>query len=92
MFHPLVALAQNVSPENAVRLMGRAATSMALVILQDPDRWTLPLGLMSFQSQFARDYGQLNAAIVMTVLPAAIVYLIFQRYFVSGLTSGAVKE
>jgi raffinose/stachyose/melibiose transport system permease protein len=66
--------------------------AMALVILQDPDRWTLPLGLMSFQSQFARDYGQLNAAIVMTVLPATIVYLIFQRYFVSGLTSGAVKE
>ena len=66
--------------------------AMALVILQDPQRWTLPLGLMSFQSQFARDYGQLNAAIVMTVLPAAIVYLIFQRYFVSGLTSGAVKE
>jgi len=66
--------------------------AMALVILQDPRGWTLPLGLMSFQSQFARDYGQLNAAIVMTVLPAAIVYLIFQRYFVSGLTSGAVKE
>jgi raffinose/stachyose/melibiose transport system permease protein len=66
--------------------------AMALVIMQDPDNWTLPLGLMSFQSQFARDYGQLNAAIVMTVLPAAIVYLIFQRYFVSGLTSGAVKE
>ncbi|PLW74815.1 carbohydrate ABC transporter permease [Cohaesibacter celericrescens] len=66
--------------------------AMALVILQDPDRWTLPLGLMSFQSQFQSDYGQLNAAIVMTVLPAAIVYLIFQRYFVSGLTAGAVKE
>jgi raffinose/stachyose/melibiose transport system permease protein len=66
--------------------------AMALVILQDNSKWTLPLGLMSFQSQFSNDYGQLNAAIVMTVLPAAIVYLIFQRYFVSGLTSGAVKE
>jgi raffinose/stachyose/melibiose transport system permease protein len=66
--------------------------AMALVILQDNSRWTLPLGLMSFQSQFASDYGQLNAAIVMTVLPATIVYLIFQRYFVSGLTSGAIKE
>lgn len=65
--------------------------AMALVILQDPQKWTLPLGLMSFQSQFSRDYGQLNAAIIMTVLPATIVYLIFQRYFVSGLTSGAVK-
>jgi len=66
--------------------------AMALVILQDSGRWTLPLGLMSFQGQFASAYGPLNAAIVMTVLPAAIVYLIFQRYFVSGLTAGAVKE
>ena len=66
--------------------------AMALVILQDNSMWTLPLGLMSFQSQFVSDYGQLNAAIVMTVLPATLVYLIFQRYFVSGLTAGGVKE
>jgi raffinose/stachyose/melibiose transport system permease protein len=66
--------------------------AMALVILHDNGAWTLPLGLMSFQSQFASDYGQLNAAIVMTVAPATIVYLIFQRYFVSGLTAGAIKE
>ncbi len=66
--------------------------AMALVILQDNRMWTLPLSLMSFQTQFSRDYGQLNAAIIMTVLPAVIVYMIFQRYFVSGLTSGAIKE
>lgn len=65
--------------------------AMALVLLQDQKMWTLPLGLMSFQGQFSSNYGQLNAAIVMTVLPATIVYLMFQRYFVSGLTSGAVK-
>lgn len=65
--------------------------AMALVLLQDQHMWTLPLGLMSFQGQFSSDYGQLNAAIVTTVLPATLVYLIFQRYFVSGLTSGAVK-
>lgn len=65
--------------------------AMALVILQDADMWTLPLGLMSFQGQFSNEYGQLNAAIVITVIPAVLVYLIFQRYFVSGLTSGAVK-
>lgn len=66
--------------------------AMALVILQDPDMWTLPLGMMAFQSQFQSDYGQLNAAIIMTVFPAALVFLIFQRYFVSGLTTGALKE
>ena len=66
--------------------------AMALVILQAPEKQTLPLGLMHFSSQFQNDYGQLNAAIVMTVLPAVVVYLIFQRYFVTGLTSGSVKE
>ncbi len=65
--------------------------AMALVIMQDKSMWTLPLGLMSFQGQFSNDYGQLNAAIMITVMPAVLVYLIFQRYFVSGLAAGAVK-
>lgn len=65
--------------------------AMALVTLQAPDKWTLPLGPMAFQGQFSNDYGQLNSAIIITVIPAVLVYLIFQRYFVSGLTSGAVK-
>lgn len=66
--------------------------AMALVILQKSSMWTLPLGLMSFQSQFSNNYGELSAAVVMTVLPAVLIYLMFQRYFVSGLTVGAVKE
>lgn len=65
--------------------------AMALVILLDSKMWTLPLSLMVFQGEFGSEYGPLNAAIVTTVFPAVIVYLIFQRYFVSGLTQGAVK-
>ena len=66
--------------------------AMALVLLQDSSKWTLPLGLMAFQGQFSAAYGPLNAAIIMTILPATLVYLIFQRFFVGGLTLGAVKE
>jgi raffinose/stachyose/melibiose transport system permease protein len=65
--------------------------AMALVIMLDGKNWTLPLSLMAFQGEFGSDFGPLNAAIVTTVAPAVIVYLIFQRYFVSGLTAGAVK-
>lgn len=64
---------------------------MALVLLLDSRMWTLPLSLMVFQGEFGSEYGPLNAAIVTTVFPAVIVYLIFQRYFVGGLTQGAVK-
>ena len=66
--------------------------AMALVILLNNRNWTLPLALMGFQGEFGSDYGPLNAAIVTTVVPAVVVYLIFQRYFVGGLTAGAVKE
>lgn len=65
--------------------------AMALVILLNNKNWTLPLALMGFQGEFGSDYGPLNAAIVTTVVPAVVVYLIFQRYFVGGLTAGAVK-
>lgn len=66
--------------------------AMALVILLNNNKWTLPLALMGFQGEFGSEYGPLNAAIVTTVVPAVVVYLIFQRYFVGGLTAGAVKE
>jgi raffinose/stachyose/melibiose transport system permease protein len=65
--------------------------AMALVLLLEGRNWTLPLSLMAFQGEFGSDYGPLNAAIVTTVFPAVVVYLIFQRYFVGGLTAGAVK-
>jgi len=65
--------------------------AMALVNMLNNENWTLPLSLMAFQGEFGSDFGPLNAAIVTTVAPAVLVYLIFQRYFVGGLTAGAVK-
>ena len=65
--------------------------SIALVLLQAKSTWTLPLALQSFQGLYGNNYNQLTAAILMSVLPVIIVYLIFQRYFVAGLTTGAVK-
>jgi len=65
--------------------------AIALVILSSSSSWTIPLGLTSFQGQFTTNYGALNAAIVLSILPVILVYLIFQRYFVAGLTTGAVK-
>ena len=64
---------------------------IALVILQRQEAWTVPLSLQAFQGQFGNNYTEMNAAIVMAILPVIIVYLIFQRYFVSGLVAGAVK-
>jgi raffinose/stachyose/melibiose transport system permease protein len=64
---------------------------IALTLLQQNDLWTMPLGLLSFQGPFSTDFGLLCSAIVIAALPVLIVYVALQRYFVSGLTSGAIK-
>jgi raffinose/stachyose/melibiose transport system permease protein len=65
--------------------------AIALVILQNEASQTVPLAIQSFQSQFTSSYGPLNAFTIMSILPVLIVYLLFQRYFVQGMFSGAVK-
>jgi len=60
--------------------------------LNTADRFrTMPVGLALFGSQFTVPYGTIFAAATVSVLPIALLVLIFRRAVVSGLTSGAVK-
>ncbi|ETJ02760.1 MAG: Sugar ABC superfamily ATP binding cassette transporter, membrane protein [Actinomyces urogenitalis DORA_12] len=65
--------------------------AMASTILQSNMMSTIPLAVQNFSSQHGTEYGPLNAFIIMTAIPVLIVYLLFQRYFVSGAFTGAVK-
>lgn len=65
--------------------------AMATTLLRSQDHWTIPLAVQSFSTQHGTDYGPLNAFIFMSAVPVLIVYLLFQRYFVSGALAGAVK-
>ncbi|TXR55769.1 carbohydrate ABC transporter permease [Quadrisphaera setariae] len=65
--------------------------AIAATLLQSQDNWTVPLAVLGFSGQHATDYGPLNAFIIMSAVPVLIVYLMFQRYFVAGAFSGAVK-
>ena len=51
---------------------------------------TVPNGLLSFFGEFTVDYGLLNAGVLISVIPVFLIYLLFQKYFVSGM-AGAVK-
>jgi raffinose/stachyose/melibiose transport system permease protein len=64
---------------------------MATTLMQSQDQWTIPLAVQSFYTQHATDYGPMNAFIFMSAIPVLVVYLMFQRYFVSGAFAGAVK-
>ena len=63
---------------------------LAQIFLRSDERRTLPLGLVQFSTQFATQYDQLAAAVLIAVVPLVVVFLLFQRYFVSGM-GGAVK-
>lgn len=63
----------------------------ALTIINNPQNRTLPIAIQLFQGQNATQWGLVFAASVIAIIPVIVVYLIFQRHFVQGLTSGAVK-
>lgn len=52
---------------------------------------TLPVGLNDFIGQYGIRYGELMASSVMVSVPVMAVFFILQRYFVAGVTAGAVK-
>jgi len=62
-----------------------------LIYLGDPEQYTLSIGLYSFFGENDVAWGPLMAACVMFTLPALIIFLIGQRFFIGGLSAGALK-
>ena len=64
-----------------------------LLYLQDPDKYTLAVGLTFFQSQSQYDvqFNLLMAASLLIVLPVIALFLVFQRWFVEGISLGGFK-
>lgn len=52
---------------------------------------TLPIGLSEFSTEFNTDWGGVMAASMVMTIPIALLFLVFQRLFVGGLTAGATK-
>lgn len=65
--------------------------SFALVLINDPELQTLPLGLANFAGQFTTNYGAQMAGLTMSLVPIVIFYLFLEKEIVNGMTSGAVK-
>ncbi len=65
--------------------------AFANVLLVSDKSYTLPVGMQTYVFQFAADWEKMTAAAVLVTIPALVVFLIAQRYLVSGLTRGGVK-
>ena len=64
-----------------------------LIFLTGADSHTLPIVLTSIRggAYGAVDYGALQAGVVLAVVPTLVIYLLLQRYYVAGLTGGALR-
>ena len=64
-----------------------------LVTIPDGRKWTVSVGIVSFGSTYSglQNYGPMFAGYVIASIPLIILFLFTMRYFIAGLTSGAIK-
>jgi raffinose/stachyose/melibiose transport system permease protein len=63
----------------------------AVFFLQSQAMQTVPLAIGRFVQTFGADYTQMASAALIGLLPTVLIYFMFQRYFVKGISAGAVK-
>jgi len=64
---------------------------LPLVLLKSQENFTISLGLYSFQGEQATNYALIFGGTLISMIPSIIVFLIFQRSFVEGMSEGANK-
>jgi multiple sugar transport system permease protein len=62
-----------------------------LIVLSDDAKYTLPVALANLSGEHVQDTELMMAGSVMTVVPVLLVFLALQRYYIAGITGGAVK-
>jgi multiple sugar transport system permease protein len=63
----------------------------AITAINSSDLFTLPIAIQQYQSNHGTQWGIVFAASTIAVLPVIVVFLIFQRHFIRGVSAGAVK-
>lgn len=63
----------------------------ALTIINDPGKYTLPIAIALFQGQHSTSWGLVFAASAIAIGPVIAIFAAFQRQFVAGIATGAVK-
>lgn len=64
---------------------------LALLYIQDDALKTIPTGLLAFSSRYQTDYGLLFSALSIVTLPMIVIYVVFNRQIVEGITAGSLK-
>lgn len=62
-----------------------------LYFLNSSDKWPMTLSVYNFFGQYQSNWALVSADVVLTILPVILVYIVAQRWILSGMSAGAVK-
>lgn len=62
-----------------------------MLVFRDTNKFTLQIGLNTLLTPYGNNYDLLIAGSMFGIIPILVIYLIFQRYLIDGMTAGAVK-
>lgn len=65
---------------------------VAVVMVSSDEARTLPLAIYGYLGFYGRDWGPLTASAMLSVVPVVVVFALFQRFFLSGMTAGSIKN
>lgn len=63
----------------------------AVVLITDPDKRTLPIGIRAFMGDHFQDIGMIATGVMISVIPVIIAYVFFSEKLIRGMTAGAIK-
>ena len=62
-----------------------------LLALRSPSKYTLPIGLNTLMTPYGNNYDLLIVGSFFSMIPILVLFLLFQRFFIEGMTAGAIK-
>ncbi len=62
-----------------------------LIFLNEKEKFTIQIGIRSFQQEFGVEYTLILAATTMSIIPVILLYVALQRYFIEGIAASGVK-
>jgi arabinosaccharide transport system permease protein len=62
-----------------------------LLVLRSPEKFVLPIGLNTLLTPYGNNYELLIVGSLFSLIPILLLFLAFQRFFIDGMTAGAVK-
>jgi ABC-type glycerol-3-phosphate transport system permease component len=63
----------------------------AVVLITDPDKRTLPVGIRAFMGDHFQDIGMIATGVMISVVPVILAYVFFSEKLIRGMTAGAIK-